>query len=228
MVLSKRLQCIADFIPPGARIIDVGTDHAYIPIRLLLDDPDAAAVATDIRPGPLQRAQADAEYYGVADRLTLLLGDGLKPCTPESGDTIILAGMGGETMIGILSEAPWAKTKRLILQPQTKIEELRGWLSAAGYAIRDAALVHDAGRLYLVWYVEAGEMPALIHGVDSALVERRDGLLKQYLEDRIKRLRKRLNGVSHAREQQEGLAEALRQEIQEMETMHQEASSWKV
>ena len=113
MVLSKRLRQIADFIPHGAHIIDVGTDHAYIPIRLLLDDPGATAVATDIRPGPLQRARTDAEYYGVSDRLTLLLGDGLAPCTPDSGDTVILAGMGGETMIGILSAAPWVKEKRL-------------------------------------------------------------------------------------------------------------------
>ncbi len=226
MALSKRLQQIADFIPPGAHIIDVGTDHAYIPIRLLLDDPGATAVATDIRPGPLQRARTDAEYYGVADRLTLLLGDGLTPCTPDSGDTVIRAGMGGETMIGILSAAPWAKEKRLILQPQTKIEELRDWLASEGYAIRDAALAHDTGRLYLVWYVEAGEMPALIHGVDSALIQRRDPLLKPYLEDQIKRLRKRMNGVLHAKEQQKALSETLRDALQEMETLYQEVCTW--
>ncbi len=226
MVLSKRLQRIADFIPPGAQIIDVGTDHAYIPIWLLLDDPGATAVATDIRSGPLQRARADAEYYGVSDRLTLLLGDGLAPCMPDSGDTVILAGMGGETMIGILSAAPWVKEKRLILQPQTKLEELRDWLASNGYGIVDAALVHDTGRLYLVWYVEAGEMPVLIHGIDSALVRRRDPLLKPYLEDQIKRLRKRLNGVSHAKERRESLAEALRDSLREMETLYQEASKW--
>ena len=227
MVLSKRLRQIADFIPHGAHIIDVGTDHAYIPIRLLLDDPGATAVATDIRPGPLQRARTDAEYYGVSDRLTLLLGDGLAPCTPDSGDTVILAGMGGETMIGILSAAPWAKEKQLILQPQTKIEELRNWLASNGYGIFDAALVHDTGRLYLVWYVKAGEMPALVHGVDSALVRRRDPLMKPYLEDQIKRIRKRLNGVLHAKKRQETLAKTLEDSLQEMETLYQEASTWK-
>lgn len=227
MVLSKRLQRIADFIPPGDRIIDVGTDHAYIPIRRLLDDPEATAIATDIRSGPLERARADAEKYGVSDRLTLLLGDGLAPCTPDSGDTIILAGMGGETMIGILDSAPWAREKHLILQPQTKIEELRSWLASNGYAIRDAALVHDTGRLYLVWFVTAGEMPSLVHGVDAALVAQRDPLLKPYLEDLIKRLRKRLNGVSHARERKDGQAEALQSDLNEMERMLREVNTWK-
>ena len=226
MVLSKRLQRISDFIPPGDRIIDVGTDHAYIPIRLLLTDPAATAVATDIRSGPLERARADAEYYGVSDRLKLLLGDGLSPCSPDSGDTVILAGMGGETMIAILSAAPWAREKTLILQPQTKTEELREWLSSNGYAIRDAALVHDTGRLYLVWRVTAGEMPRLIHGVDQALVDRRDPLLKPWLEDQIKRLRKRLNGLARAREQNADLAEGLQSTLKELEIMHKEASSW--
>ena len=177
MVLSRRLQRIADFIRPGDRIIDVGTDHAYIPIWLLKKDSRATAIATDIRPGPLDRARADAEQFGVADRLTLRLCDGLALCSPEEADTVILAGMGGETMIGILSAAPWTKEKRLILQPQTKQKELRDWLAAQGYAIVDAALVHDTGRLYLVWCVEAGAMPEF-HGVDHALLERRDALLK--------------------------------------------------
>ena len=105
MQLSGRLRRIADFIQPGDRIIDVGTDHAYIPIWLLLQDPGATAVATDIRPGPLERARIDAEYYGVADRLRLLLCDGLALCRPEDADTVVLAGMGGETMAGILAAA---------------------------------------------------------------------------------------------------------------------------
>ena len=77
MQLSKRLQRIADYVRPGDRIIDVGTDHAYIPIRLLLEDSAATAIATDIRPGPLERARLDAVRYGVVDRLELQQCDGL-------------------------------------------------------------------------------------------------------------------------------------------------------
>ena len=225
MQLSGRLQRIAEFIRPGDRIIDVGTDHAYIPIWLLLQNPSATAIATDIRSGPLERARADADYYGVADRLTLLLCDGLSLCTPADADTIILAGMGGETMIGILSAAPWALGKRLILQPQTKQDELRAWLGDNGYAIRDAALAYDTGRIYLVWYVEAGEMPPF-RGVDSALLLRRDPLLKPWLSEQIKRLRKRLNGVQQSREKKAELTEALQCELEALEKIYREVETW--
>ena len=225
MLLSKRLQCIADYIRPGDRIIDVGTDHAYIPIWLLLKEPGAAAIATDIRSGPLSRAKADAEYFGVADRLTLLQCDGLKLCSPDSVDTVILAGMGGETMISILEAAPWTIRKRLILQPQTKQAELRDWLAAHGYAIKDASLVHDNGRLYLVWLAEEGKMPPF-YGVDEALLRKRDALLKPYLEEQIKRLRKQLNGVSHARHEGEGLGNKLFAELSELETVYREVKTW--
>ena len=225
MQLSGRLRRIADFIRPGDRIIDVGTDHAYIPIWLLLQDPDATAVATDIRPGPLQRARADAEFYGVADRLKLLLCDGLALCAPEDADTVILAGMGGETMIGILAAAPWTREKRLILQPQTKQDELRAWLGENGCAITDAALAYDTGRIYLVWCVEAGDMPPF-QGVDSALLQNRDPLLKPWLAEQIKRLRKRLNGVQQSKTSQPELAAELQRELAALEEIYQEVTSW--
>lgn len=225
MQLSGRLQRIADFVRPGDRIIDVGTDHAYIPIWLLLQDPNATAIATDIRSGPLERAGADAAYYGVAERLKLLLCDGLALCAPDDADTVILAGMGGETMIGILSAAPWTREKRLILQPQTKQAELRAWLGENGCAIVDAALAYDTGRIYLVWCVEAGEMPAF-HGVDAALLTRRDPLLKPWLSEQIKRLRKQLSGVRQAKSERSAQAEKLERSLSELETIYQEAETW--
>ena len=225
MQLSGRLQRIADFIPPEDKIIDVGTDHAYIPIWLLLRDPSATAIATDIRPGPLERARADAAYYGVEDRLTLLLCDGLALCSPDDADTLILAGMGGETMISILSAAPWTREKRLILQPQTKQAELRTWLGENGYAIVDAALAYDTGRIYLVWCVVAGEMPSF-QGVDSALLTRRDPLLKPWLSEQIKRLRKQLGGVRQAKAERSQQVEELEGRLKELETIYQEVEKW--
>lgn len=227
MQLSGRLQRIAELIRPGDRIIDVGTDHAYIPIWLLLQEPSATAIATDIRSGPLERARTDAVYYGVADRLTLLLCDGLSLCAPDDADTVILAGMGGETMIGILSAAPWTLDKRLILQPQTKQDELRAWLGANGYAIKDAVLAYDTGRIYLVWCVEAGEMPPF-HGVDGALLSRRDPLLKPWLSEQIKRLRKRLNGVLQARAENAELTEALQSQLEALGKYYREVETWQV
>ena len=225
MQLSKRLQHIADFVQPGERVIDVGTDHAYIPIWLLRNHIVECAIGTDIRSGPLERAKLDAERFGVSSQLRLLKCDGLSQCVPDEVDTVIIAGMGGETIIGILSDAPWTVQKRLILQPQTKQSELRGFLSDHGYRIADAVLTDDTGRIYLIWLVTAGIMPPF-RGVDSALINRRDPLLRPYLDDQIKRLRKRLHGVEAAAFPDEKLSASLRQELTQLEEIHHEVIAW--
>ena len=225
MQLSNRLQRIADYVRPGDRLADVGTDHAYIPIWLLLNKTIPSAIATDIRSGPLERAITDADRYGVSGKLKFIQCDGLSEIAPEEVDTVIVAGMGGETIIGILAAAPWIREKRLILQPQTKQAELRDWLGERGFAITDASLVYDSGRIYLVWLVEEGRMPPF-PGVESALLMRRDALLKPYLEDQMKRLRKRLYGLTQAAAQDEALCEELSAELKRLEELYQEVSKW--
>lgn len=123
--LPPRLAAIAALVPDGARLADVGTDHALLPIRLLLDGKIQRAVATDIRPGPLSRARENAYAAGVQD-LSCVLCDGLTGISPDSVDTVVIAGMGGENIAAILRAAPWACRNALcILQPMSRPEELR-------------------------------------------------------------------------------------------------------
>jgi len=225
--LSPRLQRIADYVRPGDTVIDVGTDHGYIPIWLLQNGISARAVATDLKSGPLANAAKDAEKHGVSERLTLLLCDGLATCTPDMGNTIIIAGMGGETIMGILAAAQWSIQKRLIFQPQTKLPELREWLRTHGYAIRDAALSYDAGRIYLVWLVEAGEM-AKCPTVDPPLLEKRDPLLRPYAEDHIKHLRKQIQGMSGSARVEQSQVDALKAELNDYLDILKEAENWQI
>lgn len=225
LTLSDRLQCIANYVSAGSSVVDVGTDHAYIPIWLLQCGVSARAIATDIKPGPLRRAAADAEKYGVADRLRLLLCDGLAAVEPESVDTVILAGMGGETIQGILAAAPWALEKRMIIQPQTKPELLRAWLGAHGCRIADGSLAYDSGRIYLVWAVAAGRMAETV-AVDPVLLEKRDPLLKPYTEELIKRLRKQIQGMEQSCRSDQALLQELRQQLAALLEIHREVVSW--
>ena len=147
--LPPRLAAIAALVPDGARLADVGTDHALLPIRLLLDGKIQSAVATDIRPGPLSRAKENACAAGVQD-LFCVLCDGLTGISPDSVDTVVIAGMGGENIAAILRAAPWACRNALcILQPMSRPEELRAALPSLGLMIRAERLVRDAGRLIL-------------------------------------------------------------------------------
>jgi len=223
--LSPRLRRIADYVPRGGTVVDVGTDHAYIPIWLLQEGISAHAYATDIRPGPLERARADAVRHGVAERLTLWLCDGLALCPPEAVDTVILAGMGGETMRGILERAPWAMEKRLILQPQTKLPELRRWLGERGLAVLDAALADDAGRIYLIWLLGAGQ-PEPEPAVDRVLLRKRDPLLRPWLAERIKRAGKELRGLASAQSPDEAALAARRRELEALNRIYREVSLW--
>lgn len=162
--LPPRLAAIAALVPDGARLADVGTDHALLPIHLLLDGKIQSAIATDIRPGPLSRAKENAYAAGVSN-LTCVLCDGLTGVAPGSANTVVIAGMGGENIAGILRAAPWACQKAfLILQPMSRPEELRAALPSLGLAICAERLARDAGRLYSILAVRAGTPDVLSPG----------------------------------------------------------------
>lgn len=155
--LSRRLQAIADLVPAEARVIDVGTDHAMIPVWLAQTRRVVHVWASDIRTGPLQSANRLIDETDTGDVVETRLTDGLQGFGPEDGDTVIIAGMGGETMVSILSEAPWTvHGTLLILEPQSKQDILRRWLFENGYVILRELLVKDAGRIYPILLAKAG------------------------------------------------------------------------
>ena len=158
--LTPRLRQIAAWVPQNAHLADVGTDHAYLPVWLTLQGRVASAIASDLRRGPLDRARQTGRRYGVEERITYRLGNGLAAVQPEECDTVVIAGMGGENIAQILARAPWTADggHTLLLQPQSRAEALRAFLAENGYAIRREALVRDRGFLYPVMEAGAGEM----------------------------------------------------------------------
>ena len=150
--MKKRLECIAAKIPPGVGVIDVGTDHGYLPAALALRGYTGNLFASDIGEGPLLTAKRHASEAGVEDRIRFLRCDGLDLCPPDEVDCIILAGMGGDTICGILDRAEFCMDRRylLILQPMTRAEVLRYWLVYNEFEIVEEDLAEDGGRLYAV------------------------------------------------------------------------------
>ncbi len=152
--LSRRLQVCAGFVAPGDRVADIGCDHGYLSIYLLQTGRASHVYASDIGEGPLQSAHINANKYGVADRLQLYLSDGVKNI-PRDFDTLICAGMGGDTMVHILECAPWLRSDkyRLILQCQSKTPMLRAYLSQTGWRIAEETALKDGKFLYTVMEV---------------------------------------------------------------------------
>lgn len=154
-MLNSRLHACADLIRPGAHVCDVGTDHAQLAVYLLEQGIAADVIASDIGEGPLQAAARTIEAHGLTDRIRTILSDGLQSIPPEGLTDIVIAGMGGETMIHILESAPFSlEGKRLILQPMTKARELRRWLFSAGFLITAETCVRDDRYLYAVMCAE--------------------------------------------------------------------------
>ena len=197
--LQPRLQCIASLVPKGARLADIGTDHGYLPVYLLQEGTIGHAIASDINALPLDHARATAREYGVTEHMDFRLCPGLAKIRAEECDAIAIAGMGGETILGILEAAPWMHdgTHTLILQPQTKVDLLRRWLCGHGYRFLSETLVRDKEQLYVVFRVTAGTGQELSEADALAgFLLRSDPLYGEYLSQHLTKLKRARDGLA--------------------------------
>ncbi len=198
LTLQPRLQMLADLIPPGSVVADVGTDHGYLPAWLLQQGRIPRAIASDINDRPLEHARQTAAEYGVSDLITFRLCAGLDAYAPDEVDAIVIAGMGGETISAILGAAPWTLHTglHLLLQPMTKVEFLRKWLTDKGYTFTGEHLVFDKDFLYPIISVTGGEPRKLTDEETYAgVLLESDPLYGLYLDQQMKRLRIRIGGL---------------------------------
>ena len=201
--LSKRLQAIADYVPLGALPADIGTDHGYIPVWLVQRGIARRVIASDIGKGPLESARRSAAEYGAAEQIDFVLADGLAGVRPGDADTVIIAGMGGETICGILQAADWVKDSvQLILQPQSKYELLCTWLGQNGFRIDAGRLVQDEGRIYQIMCVRADGVPKELDWqrdyIRGLLAAENDPLLPAFLDGLIGKYRHMAAGMAKA------------------------------
>lgn len=195
MELTPRLQAIANQVPQGTRLVDVGTDHGHLPVWLLLNGQIDRAIAADLRAGPLDRARDTARQYGQTERVSFRLCDGLADVRPEEVDTVVVAGMGGETIAAILKAAPWSrKDKLLFLQPMTGAPKLREWLQANGYLILNEEIVREGKKLYSIWTVTGGEMLPMTPAELWAGKNRPSPLRKEFLDMMERKAERALQG----------------------------------
>lgn len=142
---DSRLRSAVPYLRRGARAVDVGTDHAYLPIYLVEEGILSEALACDINRGPIESARTNIRAAGLEDRIRTLQTDGLQGVEAYAPDSIMIFGMGGELIVRILSDAPWVKNARigLILQPMSRAHVLRRWLTENGFLITGESITYE-------------------------------------------------------------------------------------
>lgn len=224
--LQPRLQLLADLVADGSRVADIGTDHGYLPVHLLQAGRIPLAIAADVGHEPLQHAVRTAEEYGVAG-IDFRLCDGLRGISPQEVDTIVIAGMGGETIIHILSAADWTKTPgryTLLLQPMTKTGELRRWLSDNGYRFTAERLVWDKDFLYPVMVVTGGEQHISGMEQEYGVCLADDPLYGEFLDRQIAKLQRAAEGK--CRSEKEDVRAEAQQMLQRCHILQKMREEW--
>lgn len=204
MELSSRLRAIAEQVPKGARLADIGTDHAYLPVWLLRNYFIPFAIASDFREGPLKRGMETAKQWGIPlEQIAFRCADGLTGILKGEVDTIVIAGMGGETIAHILDQTTWSHEPymRFLLQPMSSIPELRRYLQKSAFYIEKESVVFEQGKYYTILVVKPGHMEELTLGEEWAGRQEKgenEPYRAAYLEDLIGRREKALGGMRNS------------------------------
>ena len=219
--LSDRLLACCNFVRRGDRVADEGCDHGYLGIYLLTNGVAKSVIESDVAEGPLQSAMRNAVKFGTKNKMSFHLSDGVQNI-PRDFDTMVCAGMGADTIISILTAAPWLRDGRyrLILQCQSKRPELRQWLYDEGFRINRETLAKDGKFVYTIMEVvydpRHGITPAETY-ITKQLLEDNHPLLPEYYQ-RVKHgVELTVFGMKRANDDQLPIYETILSDLTAME-----------
>lgn len=200
MKLTPRLKTIADLVPKGRVVADIGTDHAYLPVYLIKNNIANKVIAADINVGPLHNAEKTIKNYNLQNNIETRLGSGLQPIKPNEIDSVIIAGMGGLLIIDILEQRmDVVKTiDTLILQPMVAQDEVRKWIHENNFKIDNEKIAKEGNKLYEILVVSKGEMDikdSIYYEVGSKLIDNNDPYLCELVDAKLRKYSEILKNV---------------------------------
>ncbi|MCA1054863.1 tRNA (adenine(22)-N(1))-methyltransferase TrmK [Rossellomorea aquimaris] len=230
--LSKRLETVVTYIPSGATVADIGSDHAYLPCYAVRKGIADRAIAGEVVKGPFLSAEKQVKDACLQDKIDVRLGNGLEVIAPGEVDCITIAGMGGALIASIL-EAGKDKlhgVKRLILQPNLSAISIRNWLLENDWELTDEKIVEEDGKIYEILVADRGE-PLRPYSEDDMqkerlfgpflMRERNDAFLKKWEQEKAQwnNILSNMKKAGHSEGLQERKEELMRK-IQMVEEVH--------
>jgi tRNA (adenine22-N1)-methyltransferase len=148
-MLSKRLQTIYDLVDKNSNLADIGADHGFLLIELAKSNKCNLLLGVENKSGPYDKLVENIKINTLNDRIRTSLSDGL--CNvPSDYNTIVIAGMGTENIIKIISNS----IKKIdfidtfIIDSHTKVDELRKFMVSIGYKISNEEILREDNIVY--------------------------------------------------------------------------------
>lgn len=206
-LLSNRLQAVAKMVDTNARVADIGSDHAYLPVELIEDKRIDYAIAGEVAPGPMSRSKADIDKFGLSEKIDVRLGDGLAVINAaDKIDTVVIAGMGGILICDILTRATkeqLSNVNTLILQPNIGEPLVRHWLVDNGFEIVDENILEDEHHDYEIIKANRTKNSKILtdaqYLMGPVLMERRSADFLKKWQRKLGGYKKAIDNMQHAK-----------------------------
>lgn len=154
---SKRIKFIASLIDASDKVLDVGTDHALLPIYLVKNNITNVADGSDISNVVLENAKNNLIKYKMDSIINLFCSDGIKSVDITKYNTLVITGMGFHTIKDILDSGNLDGINKMIIQSNNNHEEFRKYINSINYKIISDYYIFDKGKWYLVSLISKGK-----------------------------------------------------------------------
>ena len=149
MQIRRRLKTIASLVDKGAKVIDVGCDHALLDIYLTLYNSNTC-IASDINKNAYEIAKSNIEKYNLTDKINVIRSDGFNQIPMDGKYTAIICGMGTTSILNILKNKKLQMIDKLIIQTNNDIHEIRKVVTRLGFYIENEVIVKERGIFYVI------------------------------------------------------------------------------